>query len=155
MSWREGPNDNNRPGSGCSEGEESTTEGRRVRWWTHKEVLNHLRVDHRSLQKAMQQTPTHITKPWVNFGTGQKPRYRWQTTLVDKWWYEVHEWRASQRETQGTGSAGATQTDRSVVDNARTGRRRGGSSKKSKGRLQKEGDGSLVTLVRSLTSGRS
>ena len=157
MSWREPPYEHGKPDCGCGdgEGEGSTTKVRADRWWTHKEVLRHLRVDHRSLQKAMQQTQTHITKPWVNFGTGQKPRYRWQSAQIDAWWHEVHEWRASQRETLDTGSAGAIRTDRNAAGSARTLRRRGGSSGTSNGHTQKEDDGNLVTLVRSLTSGKS
>ncbi|GMV27645.1 MAG: hypothetical protein AMXMBFR58_36760 [Phycisphaerae bacterium] len=124
-------------------------------WWTHTEVRNHLRVDVRTLFERMRDTPSHIKRPWVNIGSAKKPTYRWRSAVVDNWWIEVNEWRASTIGATATGSVGATPTVRRGRGSAQTSRRPGGSSAKSSRSSPKDDAGSLVTLVRSLTSARS
>jgi len=66
-------------------------------WRTHEEVLEHLGVDTRTLKARMRDTPTHITKPWVNYGSAKRPRYHWDADAIDLWWREINEWRCQTR----------------------------------------------------------
>lgn len=126
-----------------------------ARWCRHIDVLRHLDVDYRTLKRAMNMTPGHIERPWVNVGTSGAPQYRWDSRAVDRWWREVQAWRASDNEVTGTRSGGATQTGASVVGKRRTTRRRSASNATSSERPRKATGGNLVTLVRDLTSTKS
>ena len=121
-------------------------------WWHHAEVLEYLRVDHRSLQKAMRETPKHIPKPWVNFGAGLRPRYRWKASEVDGWWKEVNEWRQSRNVESDIGSDGETLTEMSGPAQYPTRGRPVKSRRRSKGHSQGDSGGSLVELANRLTS---
>jgi len=124
-------------------------------WWTHKEVRAHLRVDHRTLQMAMRQTPPHVRKPWVNFGNAVRPAYRWQASGIEKWWYEVNEWRRSKDVAGSTASAGEIQMDGNDRDLLRTHTRPRRSSGRSSEPLPGVEGGNLVRLARRLTSTQS
>ncbi len=105
-------------------------------WWTHAETSHHLRVDARTLVKMMRQTPEHIERPWVNYGTPRRPFYRWRAEGVDPWWVAVNGWRTSG--TQNTGPA-STRTRACAHAN----------------RHDREPGQSLADYVRSLRTGRT
>lgn len=123
-------------------------------WWSHQEVLAHLRVDSRTLKDRMTATAPHIPHPWVQLGTRKRPVYRWRASKVDAWWLEVSKWQASKNETANTASAGATRTGRRDRVNVRPPPAPSGCSGRSRKPSPKDDAGSLVTLVKSLTSER-
>ncbi len=121
-------------------------------WWLHGRVAQYLAVDVRTLKARMMETPEGIHRPWVNFGSAQAPKYRWQSQKVDTWWRRINQWRTSRDEGDGTGSAGAARPGNGAAGPARTRRpptRSGGKLNKPS---QKGGTGSLTAFVRSLPS---
>jgi len=121
-------------------------------WWLHGRVAQYLAVDVRTLKARMMETPEGIHRPWVNFGSTQAPKYRWQSQKVDTWWRRINQWRTSRDEGDGTGSAGAARPGNGAAGPARTRRpptRSGGKLNKPS---QKGGTGSLTAFVRSLPS---
>ena len=124
-------------------------------WVSHAWVISHLCVNSRTLKARMQATPEHIERPWVNYGSAAKPRYKWAKQLVDGWWMEVNRWRASQDEETVGASAGGTLTAVPGVGSLRPSAPPRSSSAKSKKPSVSAGGGSLVTLARSLASRRS
>jgi len=103
----------------------------------------------------MDETPDHIEKPWINVGTLGRPDYRWVAEKLDSWWIEVNRWRASNEEMARGGSAGATRTGRRTAGSAPPRQPPRNSRSKSKKLPLSADGGSLATLVRNLTSGRS
>jgi len=130
----------------------STSRSDTPAWWIHREVLARLRVDHRTIQRAMRETPPHIHKPWVNFGTPRRPKYRWEAAGIDQWWFEVNEWRTSKNEDSDIGSDGETLTGENGAVLPRTSKPHGRFGKRSKGPSHGDSRGSLVTLASRLTS---
>lgn len=122
-------------------------------WLKHGAVLAHLDVDPKTLRARMRETPPEIEPAWINIGSERRPEYRWVAERVDDWWIEVNRWRASTSATGSGGSGGATPTARRGAARAPTRPRRSASGPKSSRPSPKADDGSLVTLVRSLTSG--
>lgn len=124
-------------------------------WWTHQETCTHLRVDPRTVLARMRETPEHIARPWVNYGTRTRPYYGWLASGVDRWWIEVNAWRASRKEKGRSAFDGGTLTDRSGRARARTWQPRDGFSEKSRPASPKDDVGNLGMLARSLASRRS
>jgi hypothetical protein len=122
-------------------------------WLKHSAVLAHLDVDSKTLRARMRENPPAIEPAWINIGSDRRPEYRWVAEQVDNWWIEVNRWRVSTNAVGSGGSAGATRTARRGAARAPTRPRRSASSPKSSRPSPKDDDGSLVTLVRSLTSG--
>lgn len=155
MSRREQRYEIGEPGCGRSEGEESTTEVRAVRWWTHKEVLRHLRVDPRTLKRRMVETPPHFEPPWVNAGTRGRPKYMWAGNEVDRWWKKVNRWRISNSEGANTESGGVTPMGETAADRLLTRRLRKRSRGMSKERSPGGKGGNLVQHANQLISKKS
>ncbi len=124
-------------------------------WWTHEETYRHLRVDPRTLATAMRGTPDHIDAPWIDIGSGRKHNYRWEASEVDRWWREVHQWRASKNEARATGSGGGTRTASRGHGSVQTTGRQKRSKGRSKGVEHSESAGSLIAHLRSLDSEKS
>ena len=121
-------------------------------WLKHSAVLAHLDVDSKTLRARMRENPPAIEPAWINIGSERRPEYRWVAEQVDDWWIEVNRWRVSTNAVGSGGSAGAIRTARRGAARAQTRPRRSASSPKSSRPSPKDDDGSLVTLVRSLTS---
>jgi hypothetical protein len=121
-------------------------------WLKHSAVLAHLDVDSKTLRARMRENPPAIEPAWINIGSARRPEYRWVAEQIDDWWIEVNRWRVSTSATASGGSAGATQAGRRGAARARIRPRRSGSSPTSSKPSPKADAGSLVTLVRSLTS---
>ena len=120
-------------------------------WWTHKEVQEYLKIDPRTLRKRMDETPAHITVPWLNIGTQRKPRFHWQKGAVDNWWIEVNRWRASQNETTATPCAGGTQAASQCVSRFQIAQQQRSSRRKSRARGKQTAAGPLTTYVKCQT----
>jgi len=155
VSWRDQPNEDGRPDCGCGEGEESTTAVRGTRWWTHKEVLRHLRVNPRTLKLRMVETPPHVEPPWVNVGSRSRPRYLWAGNEIDRWFKKVNRWRILNHEEASTEYGGETRMDEAATDRLQTRSRRKPSRGMSKGRSPGVKGGNLVQLANDLISKKS
>ncbi len=122
---------------------------------TNAEVCERLRVSRQTLRQLMQETPRDMARPWINVGVGRRPTYRWTPDKIEPWLEELERWRVSTSETADSESAGETQTERAGVDKRPRARQRKGSGERSKPASQKDGDGSLLTLVSELDSGKA
>lgn len=124
-------------------------------WWTHSETAEYLRVQTRTLAARMKETPRHIKRPWINYGTAGRPYYSWLAAGVDAWWIEVNEWRQSKSAITPIACAGGIREGRRGAAAAQTSRPRAGSKTRSSERRPKDEGGSLTSYVKSLGSKRS
>lgn len=126
---------------------------RKAGWWSTAETAQYLGVDEKTLRELRRALPPeHPNTPWVDLG-GKRPTYRWKADLIDAWFKEATSWRTSRSGRAATGrSAGKTQTGAAGRAHSPRSEPPKRSSSTSKRPLAGVTGGSLVTLVKSLSS---
>lgn len=57
-----------------------------TRWVRHREVIEHLNLDPRTLRGLMRRTPPAAACPWVDVGLGKQSRFRWESLAAAEEW---------------------------------------------------------------------
>ena len=116
-----------------------------------------LGISRRSLDRVLRLLESHGPPTLVPTAAGvgtNRHHWRWTADELTDWWKEVNAWRASTSGMAAGESDGVTPMGRRDVASAPTARRRKRSAATSSGQSRRAGGGSLVTLARSLTSGK-
>ena len=121
-------------------------------WVSTRQAAEHLGLAPRTLIR-MALTAGAAPAPMAAVG-GRRPTYRWKLALLDGWLEEYGKWHTSNASAARGSSDGATRTGPSGRGAARPRRPRASSRATSSTKSPSAADGSLVTLARSLASGK-
>jgi hypothetical protein len=121
------------------------------------EAAHMLGISRRSLDRVLHMVEAsgaaQLLPPTAGVGAGRR-HWRWRADELKAWWKEVNEWRASTSATADGESDGVILMGKHTVASVPTMRRRKRSVATSSGPSPRAVGGSLVTLARSLTSGK-